>query len=304
MKNILASLWFVVVSSVSAHAAGLDIAEIAPGTYAIVGPFGQRSPENFGNNATFGLVVTSEGAILIDAGGSDKGAEALDAAIRTVTDQPVRYVIDTGGQDHRWIGNGYWQARGAQVIASDAAVADQQARASMQQTMLATLLGDAFEGTAPAFADITFEQSYTLSLGGRTLEIVHPAPAHTPGDSFVWLADVSTVFTGDIVYVGRILGVMDHSSSSGWLEAFDAMAALKPEHIIPGHGPATDLATATRDTRDYLAHLRAAMRDHIDEGGDIIGSVKVDQQAFSYLVDFDMLAGRNAQEVFSQMEWE
>lgn len=46
------------------------------------------------------------------------------------------------------------------------------------------------------------------------------------------------------------------------------------------------------------------MRAYIDEGGDIIGSVKVDQSAFAYLDQFDALAGRNAQAVFEQMEWE
>lgn len=282
----------------------LSVTEIAPDAYAIVGPFGQRSPENLGNNATFGLVVTDEGAVLIDAGGSARGAADLESAVRSVTDQPVRYVINTGGQDHRWIGNAYWKAKGATIVASQAAVDDQRARASMQQTMLSTLLGDAFAGTEPAYADITFDSDYTLTLGGTTLEIRHVGPAHTPGDSFVWHSAAGTVFAGDIVYVGRVLGVMEFSSSAHWLDAFDAMAALEPAHVVPGHGPATDLATATRDTRDYLSNLRDRIAEYIDAGGDIIGSVEVDQSAFAYLSEFDQLARRNAQEVFSQMEWE
>ena len=303
MRHILAVLWFCLATA-AARGQPLDVTEVAPGTFAIVGPYGQRAPENLGNNATFGLVVTDNGAVLIDPGGSRKGAEALDAVIRTVTDEPVVVVINTGGQDHRWLGNAYWQAKGAMVVAAAAAVADQHDRASLQQTMLATLLGDGFAGTEPSYAEVTFTGSHTFEVGGVTFELRNPAPAHTPGDSFVWLPDRSTVFTGDIVYVGRMLGIFDFSSSAGWLDAFDAVAALNPVHVVPGHGPATDLATATHDTRDYLANLRDAMRAHIDEGGDIIGSVRIDQSAFSYLVDFDILAGRNAQEVFSQMEWE
>lgn len=49
---------------------------------------------------------------------------------------------------------------------------------------------------------------------------------------------------------------------------------------------------------------RENMRAHIDEGGDIIASVHVDQSAFAYLDQFEALAGRNAQTVFQQMEWE
>ncbi|ARE39459.1 SoxH protein [Rhodovulum sp. P5] len=278
--------------------------DIAPGVHALVGPFGQRDPQNLGNNATFGLVVTPDGAVLIDAGGSMKGAKALHAAIRQVTDQPVRYVINTGGQDHRWIGNSYWQGLGATVIAAEDAVADQHDRASMQLTVLAQLIGDGVAGTEPAYADITFADRYDLSLGGIEFQIVHPGPAHTPGDSFVWLPESRTVFTGDIVYVGRILGVMDHSSSADWVESFDAFATLEPAHVVPGHGPVTDLATARRDTRDYLVNLRSRIGEHIEAGGDIIGAVDVDQSGFAYLDSFDQLSRRNAQEVFSQMEWE
>lgn len=302
MFRILAVLALLVPAPLFADT--LTPTQVAPGVYAIVGPFDQRNPENLANNATFGLVVTEAGAVLIDAGGSLKGAQALDEVIRGLTDQPVTHVINTGGQDHRWIGNSYWQAQGAQVIASEDAVGDQKDRASMQMTALSMLLKGAEEGTAPSYADITFADSYTLTLGGRTLEITHPGAAHTPGDSFVWLPDASVMFTGDIVYVGRTLGVMEFSNSSEWVDSFEAMAAHAPAHVVPGHGPATDLATATRDTYDYLVNLRTRMAEHIDAGGDIIGAVDVDQSAFSYLENFDQLARRNAQEVFSQMEWE
>ncbi|MDF1803734.1 MBL fold metallo-hydrolase [Thalassovita sp.] len=285
--------------------ADMLVTQIATDTYALVGPLGNRDPENLGNNSTHGLVVTPEGAILIDAGGSYKGAQALDTMIQGITDQPVKFVINTGGQDHRWIGNSYWKDKGAVIIASNDAVADQASRASMQQTVLATLIGpENLSGTTPIHADITFDEWYDLSLGGTTLQISHLSGAHTPGDSFVWHPAAGTVFTGDIVYIQRILGVLEFSSSANWLESFDAMAALNPTHIVPGHGAVTDLATATRDTRDYLANLRGQMRDYIDEGGDIIGSVEVNQSDFAYLANFDILARRNAQQVFSEMEWE
>ena len=304
MIRIALTLIAFLTSALPVAAEILTVTEVAPDTYAIVGPTEQRDAQNLGNNATFGLVVTSEGAILIDAGGSYKGAAALHEAIQSVTDAPVKYVVNTGGQDHRWIGNSYWQDLGATVIASEDAVADQKARASMQQTMLSTLLGEELNGTTPAHADITFPNEYNLIIGGRSLEIHHPGAAHTPGETYVWLPDTGVMFTGDMVYVERILGVMEFSSSREWIESFEVMAAHAPKVIVPGHGPATDLATATHDTYDYLVNLRRKIADHIDNGGDIIGAVEVDQSAFAYLKQFDQLARRNAQEVFSQMEWE
>lgn len=285
-------------------ASDLDVLPVTDGIWAIVGEKEQRSPENLGNNATFGLIVTEAGAVLVDPGGSWRGAEALHSAIRTVTDQPVTHVINTGGQDHRWLGNGYWQGQGATVIASDEAVEDQQARGSMQMTGLAQLIGDALDGTEPRFADVTFADAYTLEVGGQRLEIVHPGPAHTPGDSFVWVAAHDTVFTGDIVYVERLLGVGDQSSITHWPDAFLAIEATGAAHVVPGHGGPTTMERARADTYEYLMNLRRQIGALLDEGGDILEAPLVDQSAFAYLEQFDSLAGRNAQTAFQQMEWE
>ncbi len=287
-----------------AMAQSLEIQPVTDGIWAIVGEKEQRSPENLANNATFGLIVTDAGAVLVDPGGSWRGAEALHTAIRTITDQPVTYVMNTGGQDHRWLGNGYWQAQGATVIASEDAVVDQKNRGSMQMTALAQFLGGQLEGTEPAYATVTFDAAYTLELSDLTLEIVHRAAAHTPGDSFVWVPQRDTVFTGDIVYVERILGVGEQSSITEWPASFEAVEATGAAHVVPGHGHATTMERARADTHDYLMNLRSRIAALIDEGGDIMDAPKVDQSVFAYLEQFDSLAGRNAQTAYQQMEWE
>ncbi len=303
MIRILFATYLLAVPTLAAS----DVLEIQPVTdnvWAIVGETEQRSPANLANNATFGLVVTPAGAVLMDPGGSWKGAEMLHEAIRSVTDQPVKYVINTGGQDHRWLGNGYWQAQGATVIASLAAVEDHHARASMHMSALAQFLGDGLDKTEPAYADITFENDYKLNFGGISFTIMHRGAAHTPGDSFVWLDQRSVMFTGDIVYVDRILGNGPARSTKSWITVFEAMAAFEPVHVVPGHGRATDLAKARRDTYDYLVNLRTQIGALIEAGGDIMEAPKIDQSAWKYLEQFDSLAGRNAQAAYEEMEWE
>ena len=240
----------------------LEVQKVKENVYAIVGPLGQRTADNFANNATFGVVVTSEGVVLIDTGGSWKGAERLHATIREITEQPVKFVINTGGQDHRWIGNDYWQKQGATVITSSAAVTDQKARVSVQMTGLSVLLGDALQGTVPTYADIIFESEYEFALGGESFEITFTGQAHTPGDVYVWVPSAKTVFTGDIVYTERILGIGEQSSSRSWINVFKAVAELNPLHIVPGHGRATTLERATKDTYDYQIG-RASCRERV-----------------------------------------
>jgi len=294
----------VLVVPTSSLADVLDVQPVTQDVWAIVGPTEQRNPENLANNATFGLVVTAEGAVLMDPGGSWQGAEMLHAAIRTVTDQPVRYVINTGGQDHRWLGNGYWQAQGATVIASEAAVDDHNARAQNHMIALSQFLGNGLDGTEPAYANVTYETDYALEFGGLSFEIMHRGPAHTPGDSFVWLDERDVMFTGDIVYVDRLLGNGPARDTDSWIAVFEAMAAFGPTHIVPGHGRATDLATATRDTHDYLVNLRRRIGALIEAGGDIMDAPQIDQSAWAHLEQFEALAGRNAQATYEEMEWE
>jgi glyoxylase-like metal-dependent hydrolase (beta-lactamase superfamily II) len=285
-------------------AAALDTVAVGDGVWALVGDTDQRSPENLGNNATFGVIVTPAGVVLIDPGGSYEGAAALDAAIARITEKPVKIVVDTGGQDHRWLGNGYWKAKGARIVTSTTALADQRARGGEQIEALRRFLGDHFAGTEPVFADTTFEKETTLTLGGVEMTLHHTAPAHTPGDLFVRLPDRSVVFAGDIVFVDRLLGVGQQSNAAGWIAAFEAMAAFEPARVVPGHGRPTTLARAKAETLDYLVALRGRIRALLDRGGGLGEASKVDQSAFAGLAQFDALAGRNAAQVYTEMEME
>lgn len=299
--TVLAAL----LTTTALEASTLKVQKVTDGIYALVGPLSQRSPENLGNNSTHGVIVTKAGCVLIDAGGSYKGAALIAEAIATFSDCKVTHVINAGGQDHRWFGNSYFREKGAKIIASKAAVADQNDRKSMQITIMSTLIKDeGFKGTDPVTADITFDSQHDITVGGLELHIRHIGAAHTPGDSFIWVPAKSTVFTGDIVYVDRLLGILDHSNSKEWLASFAAIEALKPQHLVPGHGRATTLAKAQKETRDYIVNLRKRVGAHLENGGDMKGSVKVDQSAFSNLATFDQLAKRNAMAVFAEMEFE
>ena len=306
MSRLTITFAFLATLSLQAWAnEHLELQEVAKGVYAVVGELGQRSADNLGNNATFGFVVTSEGVVLIDSGGTYAGAKAIDAVIKSVTDKPVVRVINTGGQDHRWLGNGYFKEHGAEIIASKAAVADQQAREKDQFFVLGSLVGEqAVKSTTPVFADQTFVDKFDFTLGGTRFEIRHMGKAHTPGDSFVWLPQKGVMFTGDIVYTERMLGILEYSNSKSWIKVFESMAAFKPTHVIPGHGHATDLAHASKDTYDYLVDLRERVANFMDEGRDISEIGKLDQSKYQYLSNHDTLAGRNAQQVFTELEWE
>ena len=303
----LIAVCFLCSLAFSQTAAALEPVRVNDIAWAVIGELGQRSPTNLGNNATFGVIITRDGIVLIDAGATTKGAEALDAALKKISDLPVVAVINTGGQDHRWLGNGHWKAKGARLISSRAAVADQKARFDMQWMGLKMLSGEAaLAGTKPVYAEELFESAHELVIGGVKLKLMHTGRAHTPGDLFVSLPDHSVIFAGDIVYVDRMLAILETpvSGTLDWLKAFDAIAALKPKIVVPGHGRPTSLEGAKAATRDYLEFLRNSVKSVIDRNGTMIEAAKIDQKGFTHLAGATELAGRNAQATFAEMEFE
>ena len=263
-----------------AQAVDVRFVPVAEGVYAHIGDTGGRSYENEGLNANIGLLVTAHGAVLIDSGASFQSARQIHQAVRQVTPQPVRWVINTGGQDQRWLGNGYFRAQGAEIISHERARADMLARGADQVAVLRDVLKERADGTVPALPDrFIASNDAQLVLGGIRLELRHRGGGHTPGDMMVWLPDRSVLFAGDIVYTDRMLSVLPVSNTRAWLAAFQVIESLRPVAIVPGHGSITSVAGAQASTRDYLVALRAYMKKAVDSGVD----VSTASQAFNAL---------------------
>ena len=305
LLNRVCQFFCFALLAVSAQAEYLPKAEpVADGVYAIVGPLGQRSPENDGLNANYGFIVTATGVILIDSGASRLGAEKLDKAIRAVTDKPVRWVINTGSQDHRWLGNDYFAGRGAEIIALQRTAATQAKSANQQLQGLERFLGKRLEGTRPLSSPKPLSgEGASIELGGEALTLMY-TDAHYPGDALVHLPKRGIVFTGDLVYVDRLLGVLPGSSVQKGQKAFKALVALKPTHVVPGHGRVCDLAKAQRETGDYydfLANTVGAAAKEMEPMDEVLKR-HADLPAFRHLENYQDLHRANMNRAFTEFE--
>jgi glyoxylase-like metal-dependent hydrolase (beta-lactamase superfamily II) len=290
----------------AAHALEVSFKPVAPGVYAYVGDTEGRTYDNEGLNANIGLVVTSAGSVLIDSGATFKTGKAIADAAKRVTAQPIRWVINTGGQDHRWLGNGYFQSAGAEIIAHANAQVDMKARGAEQLRANAPVLKEKQDGTVPVYAARWLQGSEnSLELGGVRMQFVHRQGGHTPGDMMVYLPVTGVVFTGDVVYVDRILGLHPVSKTKTWLSSFEALEAIQPRVVVPGHGQVTDLAQAQRDTGRLLKALRAHMGKAVDAGTDISAAVKsFDATPFKHLKHVDVWMPQLANLTYLEMEQE
>ena len=298
---LLCALW-----AVPAMARDIVFQPVAEGVFAFIGDTGGRSYDNDAIDANLGLVVTSAGAVLIDSGASYRGAQKVAAAARQVTDQPIRWVINTGNQDHRWLGNGYFKEQGAEILAHVAGRTHMQDAGGQMVGGLRPILKDKLRGTVPTMPSRWLEgPENTLSLGGTDIRVLHRGGGHTPGDIILWLPASQAAFAGDVVYVERMLGMNPASRTQPWLDSFAALEALQPRTIVPGHGRPTTLAQARKDTRDLLRALRQHMGQALEDMQDMDSAIKsLDPAPFQYLLHADVWLPQLANRTYLDMEKE
>ena len=119
-------------------------------------------------------------------------------------------------------------------------------------------------------------------------------PAHTAGDTIVYVPDSATVYTGDILFIGGT-PIVWAGPLSNWIAACDLMLDLDVATVVPGHGPLTD-RSGIRDVRDYLVHVDHEAAQCFDAGLDAfeaaraIGAAMGADERFSELGEFGRIA--------------
>ncbi len=279
--------------------------EFIPHVFSAIGATAPPTYENAGHNNNLSFIVTGDGVVVVNSGASTALAHALHDEIRAVTDQPVKLVINENGQGHSMLGNGYWAGLGVPILAHEEAAAEFEDTAGQGLTALKAYARENAEGTTIALPTETFTDRKTITMGDVTIEVLHLGPAHSPGDTQVWIPQWSMMIAGDIAFHERMPPIFDGTCTSCWIETWDnALMPLAPTYVIPGHGHPTNLAQVTRYTRDYLLDLREKIGAHIEEGGDLAGAYYVDQSQWAHLDTFEELATKNAGVVFAEMEFE
>ncbi|RVT81752.1 MBL fold metallo-hydrolase [Rhodobacteraceae bacterium CCMM004] len=279
--------------------------EVIPGVWSAIGATAPPTYENTGHNNNLSFIVTGEGVVVVNGGAASVLAEALHNEIRAVTDEPVVLVLNENGQGHAMLGNSYWIDQGVPVVMHEDAAHEVAENGDQILQAMQRYNRDKAEGTRVVAPTETFADDYVVEFGDYRIEARYLGPAHSPGDIVVWLPNQSLVISGDMAFHERLLPIFEDTITADWLETWEtAFEPLGATYVIPGHGHPTNMAQVRRYTHDYLVDLRAAIRAHIDEGGDLIDAYYVDQSAYAHLDTFEELATKNAGRVFEQMEWE
>ena len=192
----------------------------------------------FGAGGNIGLSTGADGTFVID----DQFAPLtpkIVAAIRTITDRPVKFVINTHWHGDHTGGNENLGNAGALIVAHD----NVRKRMSVDQFM-AALNQKVPAAPRAALPVVTFSDAVTFHINGDSVTVTHVSPAHTDGDAIVHFLKANAVHMGD-VFNNTGLPFIDRSSGGsvfGIIKAADQVYAMTDAQtrIVPGHGQVTD----------------------------------------------------------------
>lgn len=279
--------------------------EFIPGVFSAIGATAPPTYENAGHNNNLSFIITGEGVVVINGGGSYGLGEALHTEIKARTDQPVVLVINENGQGHAMLGNSYWATQGVPIIAHEDAAAEFADRGGQILASAERMNRDRHEGTVLQGPTETFADAYIVELGDYRIEARYLGPSHSAGDVVVWLPNQSLVIAGDMAFHERMLPIFEDTYTLDWLETWDTeFEALNATYVIPGHGHPTNMDQVRLYTKGYLEYLRGKVGEHLDNGGGLADAYYVDQSPYTHLDTFEELATKNAGRVFEQMEFE
>ena len=279
--------------------------EVIPNVFSAIGATAPPTYENSGHNNNLSFVITTDGVVVINSGASVRLASALHEEIKTITDQPVKLVINENGQGHAILGNLYWSQLGIDILAHEDAIHEIEENSYTILERMKSYNRDKAAGTEVVIPNKSFSEKSIFTLGDLEFHVLYLGPAHGPGDTQVWLPQLSLVIAGDMAFHERMLPIFENTCTKCWLETWDEkFAPLNATYVIPGHGHPTNMAQVTRFTRDYLEDLRAKVLEVLDNGGDLAEAFYVDQERWRSLDTFEELAKRNAGRVFEEMEFE
>ncbi len=278
--------------------------KVVDGVWSAIGATSPGTYANSGHNNNLSFVITSEGVLVVNAGANYLLAKALHEEIKKITDQPVKYVVLENGQGHAMLGSNYWQEQGVTVIAHEDAAHEIKENAFAILDVMKKRQKEKGAGTVVKMPNETFKDKKIIEMGGVRIELLMLGPSHSPGDILVWLPQKSLVISGDMAFHQRMLPLFENTDTAAWINTWEKFASLKANHVIPGHGEATNMAEVTRYTVDYLVYLRKKIADLLENGGGLDDAYNIDQSAYMHLPTSEFLARRNAGQVFTQMEFE
>jgi cyclase len=225
----LAGLWLM--WSQAQQAPPLSMEKVSANLYVIIGSGGNVA-----------VMPTNEGVLVVDDKFPQNAPEIM-AKIKSVSDKPVRYVLNTHQHGDHTGGNVAMLEAGAQILIHKNA----------RDNMVA--------GKQPGLPQITFADDAQVFLDGKQVEAHHVGRGHTNGDSVIYFPSERVLHTGDLFVNGTapFIDYSAHGSIVEWDKTIEKVLQYDVDTVIPGHGPVAKKADLAK-WRQTLVTLRTRVK--------------------------------------------
>ena len=202
------------------------------------------TPQNRGMMCNITFVVTDDGVVILDSGGSLQIGEMAIRMIRTVTEKPVVAIFVSHYHGDHWLGNHAFVNEYGDDLPIYAHPHTKTEIEGMQGDLWRSLMErwteGATMGTRVVAPNRTTNHGDEFRFGAVTLRMHHYGVAHTPSDISMEVVGDRLTYVGDVAMERRIAN-MDDGSFQGSIDYIDALKAEAGSEIwVPGHGRATD----------------------------------------------------------------
>jgi len=240
-----------------------------------------------------GVIIGDDAILVSDATATPALARDLIARIRTISDKPIKYVLLTHYHAVRVLGASAFKAEGAtEVIASMGTLEMIRERGAQDMKSEMERFPRLFQGAeeVPGLTWPTLvvgdgkpgrQGSIRLDLGGVWVEIWHPGPGHTKGDTIAWVESEKVLFSGDLVEYEAGVYTGD-AQLQEWPATLEALRALGAEAIVPGRGEAMRGNAQVNKSLDYTQRwvqtLYACAQQAVAKKLDLKGAMALTRQ--------------------------
>ena len=239
------------------------VTAIAENVYSIISPsIGLPTPENKGWNSNVHFVVTKTGVLLFDTGSSEAIGNNIKKAIKTVTDLPVRWVINSHSHADHWLGNAAFADTVVEIIASEQAVATMRKYGQDDVEFYEKVTQGTIGSTQLKYPNFLLGQRQKRNFGGVDVEFIFSNDAHSPGDILMWLPKQKIIFGGDVLSSDWMPMLTDHGNVPNLIDTLHKIAKLNPYIVLTGHGKATTAEAITRDAELLSSVWEQVLTDH------------------------------------------
>ncbi|MEJ6475176.1 MBL fold metallo-hydrolase [Pseudoalteromonas piscicida] len=253
---------------VGAQPQSLDLkaVSVSKNVYSVISPFyGRPTAENKGWNSNSHFIVTKDGVLVFDSGSSQQIGSAIIAAVKRVTDQPIRWLVNSHSHADHWLGNAAFANLGVELISTSLSAETMKSDGPVDVEAFFNMTKGATGQSKLAIPTSTILHQHTRTFGNTEVKFVLANNGHSPGDVMLWLPKQRILIGGDVVNSNFIPIMTPRGNVTHLISTLKKVEQLDPLIVLTGHGENTSVKSVSRDIQ-FLTVAWNAVREALAKG--------------------------------------